>query len=389
MNRAFTTVLNGDGVNDEPPFPNGPDDYGTLPPATEVPQDLLFDPITPAIWRGTPSPEKRWLASRRIPAGDLTILAGNGGSGKTEIAVQLLVAVAADLMDWLGCVVETGGTALFISCEEPEEDIRDRVERICKHRHIDPYGLERLHLKFPDLDATALAAADREGRIAGTPLLASMKRWIEQHQPRLVVIDSAAAVFDGVAIDRRQVRAFLAMLRKIARAHDVAILLLDHPSVRGMADGTGTANSVDWRNTARAMILLSEPKKDDPDARTLEVKKTNRGRTGEQIHLRWTGLTFTVAAAGTPSPHKAKTECAIDELFLRILDKRNVQKRPVHAKKANGGAPSEFATDPDANGAKADAFRAAMERLFAAGKIRNVEDGPPSKRRSYIERVVS
>jgi hypothetical protein len=43
--------------------------------------------------------------------------------------------------------------------------------------------------------------------------------------PRLVAIDSVAAVFDGEAIARRQVRAFLAMLRKIARQHDVAIAL--------------------------------------------------------------------------------------------------------------------------------------------------------------------
>ena len=45
-----------------------------------------------------------------------------------------------------------------------------------------------------------------------------------------------------------------------------------HPSVRGMADGTGTANSVDWRNSVRSMLHLSDPDKDDADARTLELK---------------------------------------------------------------------------------------------------------------------
>lgn len=234
--------------------------------------------------------KQRWLAGARVPSGDLTILAGNGGSGKTEIATSLLVSVAADLGDWLGSVVESG-PALFISCEEDEQNVRDRVERIAKHRKIDPHAIKDLHLFFPELDATWLGSAEpRTGRISKTPLLVQVEAWIEQHKPRLVVIDSVAAVFDGDAIARRQVRAFLALLRKVAREHDVAILLLDHPSVRGMADGTGTANSVDWRNSVRSMLHLSDPEKDDPDTRELEVKKNNRGRIGEKVTLRWNGL---------------------------------------------------------------------------------------------------
>jgi RecA-family ATPase len=212
-----------------------------------------------------------------------------------------------------------------------------------------------------------------------------IEAWIEQHRPRLVVIDSVAAVFDGDAIQRRQVRAFLAMLRKIARAHDVAILLLDHPSVRGMADGSGTANSVDWRNSVRSMLHLSDPPKDDPDARELEVKKTNRGRSGEKVSLRWNGLTFSVEGAAS-SPQRAAAEREVDELFLCLLDKRLAQGRPVRPNTGRGSAPAELAEDPDAKGTTTQAFRAAMERLFTAGRIITVESGPPSARRKHIER---
>ena len=85
----------------------------------EAPSAPMFDPITPLTWKGTEPVKQRWLAGARVPSGDLTILAGNGGSGKTEIATSLLVSVAADLGDWLGSVVESG-PALFISCEEDE-----------------------------------------------------------------------------------------------------------------------------------------------------------------------------------------------------------------------------------------------------------------------------
>jgi RecA-family ATPase len=384
----------------EPASPDGPEAYGGLSivdgepdqplPAggnASAPAPLLT--INPAVWRGTEPVELRWLAQGRIRANDLAILSGNGGAGKTEIAAHLLVSVAADLGDWLGCVVDAG-PALFVSCEEDETDVRDRVERIAKHRNIDPHAIPGLHLVFPELDATWLATADqRTGRISKTPLLIQIEAWIEIHRPRLVVIDSVAAVFDGDAIQRRQVRAFLAMLRKIARERDVAILLLDHPSVRGMADGTGTANSVDWRNSVRSMLHLSDPDKDDPDVRTLEVKKNNRGKTGEKIGLRWAGLTFTTAGAGEASPYRAAADRDVDELFLRLLEKRNAQRRPVHAKNAKGSAPAEFANDPDAGGTKAEGFRAAMERLLTSGRIMVVETGSSTRRRSHLERASS
>jgi hypothetical protein len=295
-----------DPRQDEPPaydrIPDSADGEPIFEPlnaTTAAP--TTFSTLTPASWKETEPTKQRWLASARIPIGDLTILAGNGGSGKTEIITQLLISVAADLQDWLGCVVENGPT-LFLSCEEPEVDIRDRIERICKHRGIDPHAIDNLHLHFPDLEATWLAAADRAGKVVKTPLFIEIEAWIKIHRPRLVAIDSIAAVFDGDAIARRQVRSFLAMLRKLAREYDTAIVLLDHPSVRGMADGTGTANSVDWRNSVRAMLHLSDPDKQDPDVRELEVKKNNRGRTGEKTKLRWSGRAYGSEARQRPVP---------------------------------------------------------------------------------------
>ena len=341
---------------------------------------------TPAAWKGTEPLKQRWLAAARIPCGDLTLYSGNGGAGKTETAVQLLVSVAAGLGDWLGCVVETG-PVLFLSCEEPEANVRDRIERICKHRHIDPHAIEDLHLHFPDLEATWLATADRLGKVAKTVLLLQIEGWICAHRPILVVIDSIAAVFDGEAIARRQVRSFLAMLRKIARENATAIVLLDHPSVRGMADGSGTANSVDWRNSVRAMLHLSDADKNDPDIRELEVKKSNYGRAREKVKLRWNGLTFVPATSAESSSYRAAAQRDVDELFLKLLDKRIAQGRPVRPSTGRGSAPFELAGDPEANGVSAGAFRAAMERLFTAGRIVSVETGPASKRRKHIERA--
>lgn len=349
-------------------------------------QAVSLATITPHYWRDTPAPEKRWLVSELIPQGDLTILAGNGGSGKTEIAVHLLVSVAAGLGEWLGSAVEFG-PALFLSCEEPEDDIRDRIERICRHRDIDPHSIQNLHLHFPELDATTLVNVGPNGSISASPLLNQIGTFVSRRRPKLVVVDSAAAVYDGNTLARREVRRFLAMLRRLAIENDTAVVLLDHPSVRGMADGTGTQGNVDWRNSSRSMLYLSDPDRKDPDERTLEAKKNNRGRLGEKINLRWNGLTFS-AATFTPSPRRVQAERDVDELFLRLLDKRNAQGRRVHSKTARGSAPSEFAADPEAGGVTSDAFRKAMERLFTTNVIKKVDTGPQSKSREHLERVV-
>jgi RecA-family ATPase len=352
----------------------------------DTPAVPTLETKTPADWKGTEPLKQRWLAAARIPCGDLTLYSGNGGAGKTETAVQLLVSVTAGLGDWLGCIVETG-PALLLSCEEPEPNIRERIERICRHRHIDPHAIGDLHLHFPDLEATWLATADRLGKVTKTALLQQVEIWITVQRPILVIIDSIAAVFDGEAIARRQVRSFLAVLRKIARENETAIVLLDHPSVRGMADGSGTANSVDWRNSVRAMLHLSDADKNDPDLRELEVKKSNYGRAGEKTKLRWNGLTFVTATSAESSSHRAAAERDVDELFLKLLDKRIAQGRPIRPNSGRGSAPFELAGDPEANGISAEAFRVAMERLFTAGRIVSVETGPASKRRKHIERA--
>jgi RecA-family ATPase len=354
--------------------------------STSTKTPLPLHTITPLAWKGTDPVEQRWLASGRIPSGDLTLYSGNGGTGKTETAVQLVVSVAANLGEWLGCVVE-GGPVLFLSCEEPEPNVRDRIERICKHRGIDPYGIENLHVHCPDLEGTWLATVDGSGRVMKTQLLQQVEGWIAAYKPALLVIDSIAAVFDGEAIARRQVRRFLAMLRKIARDYETAIVLLDHPSVRGMADGTGTANSVDWRNSVRAMLHLSDPDKDDPDERTLEVKKSNYGRAGERVKLRWNGTTFTTGPICEPSPHKTNANRETDEAYLRCLDIKSAQGASVGSKPSRSGAAQVFARMSEANGIKATAFAKAQERLLSAGKIKIQPYGPPSHDKTRIVRT--
>jgi len=89
-------------------------------------------------------------------------------------------------------------------------------------------------------------------------------------------IDTSADVFGGDEISRSQVRQFVGLLIGIALRNNCAVILLAHPSMSGMASGTGTSGSTGWHNSVRSRMYLEGDDKDD-DARTLKFKKSNYG----------------------------------------------------------------------------------------------------------------
>jgi RecA-family ATPase len=377
------TVLTAE--DEQPPVPNGPDDYGEpfRPPSPNDQSPLAL--VTPKQWSDVALEEMRWLATHRIPASDVTMIAGDGGNGKTTVALQLGVSIACDLGDWLGTTT-LSGPVIFFSAEEPEAEMRRRLGRIAQKRGINPDDIEHLHFHFAEPDKALLGISTSGGTIAPTATFHALSRSVMDVRPALLIVDSVAAVFGGNQNDRVQARTFVSMFRRMAREAGTAIVLLDHPSLSGMNSGTGRGGNMDWSNVVRSRLYLRTAGEDDDKFRELEVVKSNYGPAGEKVQLRWEDGSFVINGS-LSTPQQAATIAKIDDLFLKLLDKRTAQGRHVGSKASRSYAPSEFAKDPDAGGVKTKALEASMERLFTAGKIINVEQGPPSKRVSRIARA--
>ena len=74
---------------------------------------------------------------------------------------------------------------------------------------------------------------------------------------------------------------------------------------------------------------------------------------------------------------------------MTILRNRNRDNRAVSDRPGPNYAPAVFAKTPEAKAAKISKreFELSMERLFAAGRIKVVEVGPPSRRTRMIVEV--
>ncbi len=338
------------------------------------------------------APERRWIVRDLIPDRDVTDFSGDGGIGKSMIALQLCVAMATGT-DWLG-QMPAPGTSLYLSCEDELDEIHRRVEIIAKRRSLRLADLAHLHIV--DLARTAeteLAAPQSNHRIALTALYQSFADTIRTLRPKLVVIDTRSDVFGGDEISRSQVRFFIRALRRLCFEYDMAILLLSHPSLTGMSTGSGQSGSTAWGNSVRARLYLERPKaveggEPDPDLRILTTKKANYGPADTSIVLRWDAGIFRPDVVTIGTIDRIARDQSVEARFLELLRIFDLQGRHVNHAGGPNYAPKAFAA-ADGGVIGRRQFRAAQDRLFAAGKLRVELVGPPSRGTNKIVEVIS
>lgn len=358
--------------------------------APRIPREAVGDgldilpTLDPAAWAGKPVPEREWFLPGLIPAKTVTLLTGDGGTGKSLLAHQLGIASALGVST--AGLHPTEGKVLYLAAEDDADELHRRTVDIVTALGGDlaDLGGRMLIAPLADRDAT-LAAPGRDGVLLFTRQHAALERLVEKFAPGFVILDTAADLFAGDEIKRNQVRTFVAALRKLALRHSCAVLLLAHPSVSGMQSGTGTSGSTGWSNSVRSRLYLTRPDGDgeDPNARELTVMKANYGVKGLSVRIRWEAGAFVADSPLEPAllgvVHRRH-----DELFVELLVAIDRSGQRVAATKGVNYAPSVMAIHPRAAGTNKKQFEASMQRLLSAGAIKVVWDGPPSKQRQRL-----
>jgi len=385
-------------ADDTPPVNNfeafeGCPDGADLEQALDLEQDAAqeiapFETFNALQWEGVPIEPRRWLVADQIPLGEPGIMSGDGGTGKTKLALQLAVAITAGLQDWAGFVVDAEGPAIVFSAEEKLKEMHRRTNDILQRRGLSFADLHGgLHF-ICDPDDEVLGRPDIRGIVQPTLSLLRLERTIVKLRPAFVMIENAADVYGGNENDRTSVTRFVRkILGRLTVPCDSTMMLIQHPSVSGLNDGSGRSGSTGWNNSGRWRNNFTKPKDEtDKHIRQLEICKNNYGPDDAKVRLRWDRGVFIPDGHGSAIERSA-AESEIDHLYLKLLDTVTAQRRKVSPTTCSTYAPSVFEAMPAADGCKSRAFAAAQERLFARGAIAIEETGPPSKRRSHVVRA--
>jgi RecA-family ATPase len=346
--------------------------------------------ISAASFQGKPVPTRAWHVPELVPDGNVTLLGGDGGTGKSLLALQLAGATVVG-RPWLGRTIARGA-ALFISAEDDMEELHRRLADICAAEAISFDALRDLHLVSLAGEDAVMATFDRSTNImTKTAVCREIAKLVAEIRPQLLVLDTLADLFGGDEINRSQTRQFVQMLRGIALKYGTTVLLLAHPSVAGMRSGSGTSGSTAWSNSVRSRLYLDRIKETnsdvelDPDARTLSTKKSNYARTGVTIPVRWHKGAFRSSENDTePTEEMLFAHVRADNAFVGLLTKFSQQGREVSPHKSSSFAPAVFADDDIGKSVGKPALAAAMSRLLDAGTIKIEHYGPPSKRRTRL-----
>jgi AAA domain len=365
------------GDFEEPDLESGLRAWGVMTPGDFVMTPAL---LGSELMATEPTP-RRWLVNGLIPFGQITLLSGDGGTGKSLLAVQLGISAASGC-PWFGAlrVDQTLPAsrwfrlhgALIIACEDDAGELHRRVKAIGRSRGLEPSRLRGLALIPMAGEDARLISTDRAGVQTPTDFWQRICHRVRLTRPKLVVLDTASHIFSGSENVRAEVTGFVQMLQGLAQDVGCAIVLLSHPSVTGMANGSGLSGSTGWNNAVRSRLYL---KRDtgDKEVRILEQMKSNYGSIGATWRLVWRdGVLHQQDAASGPSLQERDHDRAV----LQCVQNLNAQGRRTSQSRFAGVALAMI----EARGLTKMHLNVSLERLLASGEVQIVsfrENGKP------------
>ena len=339
---------------------------------------------------GPPDPP-RWLVDGVLLPGTVTLFAGAPDVGKSLATLQMLVAIALG-RDWLGRACEQA-RCLAVFCEDVKERVESRCLQICEHYEV--------HNSVIEHELAWLACPDREtllwqtefGKGQPTPLFHQLfggagylgAGEVGDRGYRVVLLDTAAAMFDLNHNHTAQVSAAMRALVREAIRHNCVIILNSHTPKQ---DKAGFGGSGQWSAAARAGFNISRPKPppgveeeemaygDFGLQRVFSSLKSNYGPRFRPERWRWREGVFVVDEAENDRPRRKKIgEAERTEIRYRLLMglKRSMQGGALVPadEMAAGSLPNRArrCSDGEINRVPLNELYAAQQALLDAGQI--------------------
>lgn len=266
--------------------------------------EIILKPTCAADWHGVPIPPREWVWKSWLPRGTVTGLSGPPGAAKSTLAQQLCTHLALG-RPFLDADIPLG-TAFYGTCEDDLPELQRRQVRINTALGIEMNDIPDLYLDSWVGEDTQLVSVF-SGIFTRTPRFLALDEMIGDLKADLVVLDLLPDMWNGNESDRQAVNGFVkSHLAYLARRHNSALLGLYHPSLSGMASGTGTSGSTAWEGSFRSRLYLDRPDTES-DTRTLKRMKANYAGLGEQ-QLVWVDGYLQPESALSKTPQEENQE---------------------------------------------------------------------------------
>lgn len=240
---------------------------------------------------GTP-PKRNWLIENWLPTGEISSLYGDGGIGKSLLALQLAASVAAGC-PWLGLDVTEKMPVLAVMAEDRDDELHRRIHSIRSSAEYNFSDLEKSNLFLWSTAgfSSVLAHVDQDTAKKRDFYFALDKELgLLLKGQKLLILDTLSDVFAGNENDRQSASRFIkVVLHSLITKHELTILLLAHPSITGQNTGTFSSGSTAWNNSVRNRLII-RPHEDEAlkdKYRVIECVKSNYAKAGETVTIYW------------------------------------------------------------------------------------------------------
>lgn len=290
-------------------------------------------------WTGENDADVPDIVAGLVADEDVTLCGGHGGIGKSLLGLQMACAIATG-NEVLGCQTRKS-RVLYYSAEDGRKRLTRRIRNIVGKFGYDS-ALLRENLVVVDgsekdpLYGEFVKDIGKAGRPYMSKVLGAkadfhnLQKMVEQYDPQLLIVDGASDTFDGNEIARRDVRAFIKLLRMVHPHRKIAVLLMvhiDRSSARGYSSNDdGYSGSSQWHNSCRRRIFLQNKKNQDGDGDVVEslllrVMKNQDGPPMPDLELLRgdTGLWFPAVQFTGKLAHKEDRKP--DEVLLKLIGK--------------------------------------------------------------------
>lgn len=212
----------------------------------------------------------RWLWTGRIPLGELSVLAGDPGLGKSLLSIYL-VAQATN-----GSFGKPHNTLLLTAEDSPEHTVGPRLQAA---------GANLARVRFAVVERGGI-----ESPVVLPTDVPLLREIVQEQRPQLVVVDPLSAHLSG-SIDSwkdPEVRRALEPLHGLARESGAAVLVVAHLNKRQSEDPLQRlGGSIGIPAAARSVLLLgrdpADPEGEQGSRRVLAHVKSNLSRLAPSL----------------------------------------------------------------------------------------------------------